>query len=483
MTTTQTTDIEPIVETAATASHAWAATAPAERAVVLSAIADALDAEEGTLVPLADAETHLGRTRLSGELRRTTFQLRFLAQTVRRAAFYDVRIDRADETWPPGPRPELRRYRTAIGPVLVFAASNFPFAFSVAGGDTASAWAAGCPVTVKAHPGHPRLSRHTARTVSRAIAEVGAPAGLFSLIEGEQAGVQALRHPRIRAAAFTGSITGGLTLARIAAERPEPIPFYGELGSINPVVVTPGAARARIEEIALGYVASLTQGAGQFCTNPGLLFVPADSPLAERVAELLHEVAAAPMLNQRIADAYLAVAHKLATRSGMQKLCWPQDPASLAPRLLHTTLEVFRADQEAMAEECFGPLGVVVSYDNLTEVTAGIVALPGQLTTTVHAEEDEARSNPILALLADALTDRSGRVIWGGWPTGVAVTHAMHHGGPFPATTTPAGTSVGTAALERFLRPVAYQSWPQHLLPPPLRDDNPWGIPQHRDDS
>ncbi|GAB3487319.1 aldehyde dehydrogenase (NADP(+)) [Amycolatopsis cihanbeyliensis] len=451
-----------------TAARGWARTSPTERATALEAMADALDAEREDLVPLADTETHLGTPRLNGELTRTVFQLRLFAEQVRAGDFLDVRIDAADPDWPSGPRPELRRYRTALGPVLVFAASNFPFAFSVAGGDTASALAAGCPVVVKAHPGHPELSRRTAAVVERAL---GRP-GVFALIEGEQAGVDALRDPDIRAAAFTGSVRGGLALARIAAERPEPIPFYGELGSVNPVVVTPGAARARTADIAAGYVGSLTQGAGQFCTNPGLLFAPAGSELVSRIAETLRDVAPAPMLNERIAAGYLDGARRFGERPDVRTLVWPDAEDSLAPRLLEMSIADFDA---TAAEECFGPFGLVVTYSDPADLPGALAALPGQLTGTLHAEEREE-----VTVLAEALAERSGRVIWNGWPTGVAVTHAMQHGGPFPATTAPLSTSVGTAAMERFLRPVSYQSWPDHLLPTPLREANPWNIPQHR---
>ncbi|MEU6572680.1 aldehyde dehydrogenase (NADP(+)) [Streptomyces sp. NPDC046805] len=463
------------VAAAAGAAGEWAEQKPAVRARALTAVADALEAERAELVALADTETRLGTTRLNGELTRTTFQLRLFADQLLAGEFLDVRIDRPDPQWPSGPRPDLRRYRTGIGPVLVFAASNFPFAFSVAGGDTASAWAAGCPVVVKAHPGHPELSRLTARIIHRALAGAGAPPGVFGLIEGEQAGVDALRHSSLRAAAFTGSQRGGLALARIAAERPEPIPFYGELGSVNPVVVTPRAAEARGAEIAGGYVASLTQGAGQFCTNPGLLFVPAGDGLLDEITRLLAEVPAAPMLNERITDAYVDTAEGLARRPGARKVVWPDDPAAARPRLLAMELAAFAADQKKAAEECFGPLGLVVTYERLRDVTDAMAALPGQLTAGLHAEPDEADE---LGRLAATLADRSGRVLWNQWPTGVAVTHAMQHGGPYPATTAPATTSVGTAAIERFLRPVAYQSWPQRLLPPPLRDDNPWKVPQ-----
>ncbi|GAA0263211.1 aldehyde dehydrogenase (NADP(+)) [Actinomadura nitritigenes] len=457
------------VAAAVSAAAGWAAAPPQERAEGLTAIADALEAARAELVALADEESHLGETRLNGELTRTTFQLRLFADQVREGAFYDARIDRPDPQWPSGPRPDLRRYRTALGPVLVFAASNFPFAFSVAGGDTASALAAGCPVVLKAHPGHPRLSRRTAEI----IAGAGLPDGVFGLIEGEAEGVEALRHPGIAAAAFTGSEKGGLALARIAAERPTPIPFFGELGSVNPTVVTPRAAETRADEIAQGYAASLTLGAGQFCTNPGLLFAP--EALVEEIAERLRGVAAAPMLNDRIEAGFLAVSDALGGRPGVRRVVWPEDGASTAPRLLAMDLEAFRADADAAGQECFGPLGLVVTYDDLADVADAVAALPGQLTTSLHAEQDETGD---LAALTGVLADRSGRVLWNQWPTGVAVSYAMEHGGPYPATTAPATTSVGTAAIERFLRPVAFQGWPQELLPPPLRDDNPWKVPQ-----
>ncbi|MES9609525.1 aldehyde dehydrogenase family protein [Actinomadura sp. NPDC000929] len=457
------------VSAAVAAAPGWAASPPAERAAHLAAVADALEAARGELVALADEESRLGEVRLNGELTRTTFQLKLFAEQVLEGALYDARIDRPDPDWPTGPRPDLRRCRTAVGPVLVFAASNFPFAFSVAGGDTASAWAAGCPVVVKAHPGHPRLSRRTAE----AIAGAGLPDGVFALIEGEDAGVEALRHPGVAAAAFTGSQRGGLALARIAAERPVPIPFYGEMGSVNPSVVTPRAAEARAEEITRGYAASLTLGAGQFCTNPGLLFAPPG--LAEGIAARLREAAGAPMLNERISSGYLAAAGSLGARPGVRRLVWPQEEDALTPRLLTMDLAAFQADIDAAAEECFGPLGLVVTYERLADLAGVVAALPGQLTSSLHAEPEEAGE---LEALAAVLAGRSGRVLWNQWPTGVSVTHAMQHGGPYPATTAPSTTSVGTAATERFLRPVAYQNWPQDLLPPPLRDDNPWKVPQ-----
>ncbi|MCP2341702.1 aldehyde dehydrogenase (NADP(+)) [Actinomadura rupiterrae] len=464
--------VDSVVAAAAEVASEWAA-APRSRASALTAVAAALEEHREELVGLADAEAHLGPVRLNGELTRTTFQLKLFAELVAEGRYLDVRIDRPVPDWPSGPRPDLRRYRTALGPVLVFAASNFPFAFSVAGGDTASAWAAGCPVVVKAHPGHPRLSRRTAEVITTALQDAGAPDGVFALIEGEDAGVEALRHPRLAAAAFTGSQRGGLALAKIAAERPVPIPFYGELGSVNPVVVTPAAAKARTDEIADGYTGSVTQGAGQFCTNPGLAFLPADGDLLDAIARRMDAASAAPMLNDRIAGGFADSSAALAGRPGARAVVWPDDPT--APRLLAMDLAAFTADVEAASEECFGPLGLAVLYERIEDVADALAALPGQLTASLHAEAKEAAS---LGALTAALADRAGRVLWNQWPTGVSVTHAMQHGGPFPATVGPASTSVGTAAVERFLRPVAYQNCPQELLPPPLRDDNPWNVPQ-----
>ncbi|MDI3403610.1 aldehyde dehydrogenase (NADP(+)) [Streptomyces cavernicola] len=463
------------VAAAAAAARTWAELPLPERAHALETVADALEAERADLVALANAETHLDAPRLNGELTRTAFQLRLFAEEVRAGAFLDVRIDRADPQWPTGPRPELRRYRTALGPVLVFAASNFPFAFSVAGGDTASAWAAGCPVIVKAHPGHPELSRRTAGIIHAALAKSGAPDGVFALIEGVQAGIDALRHPALKAAAFTGSERAGLALARIAADRPRPIPFYGELGSVNPVVVTPAAARTRSQEIAQGYAASLTLGAGQFCTNPGLLFLPADAPLVDDIARLLGETPPAPMLGPWISEAYVDGARRLADLPGTHRLVWPDDDSAPSPRLLTTDLPTFAATLAPMAQECFGPLGLAVTYDDLQDLPAVLAALPGQLTTTLHGEPTEAEQ---LTSLTATLAERSGRVLWNAWPTGVSVTPAMQHGGPHPATTAPTTTSVGTAALTRFLRPITYQSYPEALLPPALREGNPWGVPR-----
>ncbi|AKU16274.1 aldehyde dehydrogenase (NADP(+)) [Luteipulveratus mongoliensis] len=464
--------VDDLLEAARKAARHLAQEPLTERADRLERIAEALESDREALVMLAIRETYLGEQRLNGELTRTTFQLRLLADAVRQGTFLDVRLDRPAADWPSGPRPDLRRYRVPLGPVEVFAASNFPFAFSVAGGDTASALAAGCPVILKGHPGHPELTSRTAALVETAV---DLPGG-FGLVTSVGDGVAVLEHPHLAAAAFTGSISGGLALARIAASRSEPIPFFGELGSINPVVVTPRAATERASDIAAGYVGSLTLGAGQFCTNPGLLFVPRGSAVLGEIADRLADVAPAPMLNDRIASGFHSVAGQMAQVPGVTAPVEPSDP--LSPRLLTCDLQTF-ASSPVLHEEAFGPLGVTVTYDDLDDVVREIASLPGQLTTTVQAASDEAAE---LADLTGALAARSGRVLWNQWPTGVAVSAAQQHGGPFPATTAPGTTSVGTAAIDRFLRPVAYQGWPQSALPAPLQDSNPWGVPQNIDE-
>ncbi|GAB3566325.1 aldehyde dehydrogenase (NADP(+)) [Spelaeicoccus albus] len=472
--------VDAAVRAAAAASREWAAKSPRSRAVALRAVADELDAAENELVPVARAESHLSEGRLTGELKRTTFQLRLFADQLDDGGFLDARIDRADPDWGMGPRPDIRRVKSAIGPVVVFAASNFPFAFSVAGGDTASALAAGCPVVLKAHPGHPELSEKTGSIVARALSEAGAPDGTFSLIFGDEAGRAALLHPLIRAGAFTGSIRAGRILFDVAAGRDEPIPFYGELGSVNPVFVTPGGA-VDPDAVADGFIGSFTLGGGQFCTKPGLLFVPDDAGIGAAVQARLTAdgPGASELLGEKIVAGYRTTLQRLMGRDEVTALVAGDDALAddPTPTVLTTTLEQFLVNVDELSGECFGPTGLIITYRDPADLAAVPAALEGQLTATVHADADE----PIAGVLVDAMSERAGRVLWGGWPTGVTVTHAQQHGGPYPATTAPTTTSVGTAAIERFLRPVAYQNMPQTLLPEPVRDDNPWRVPQRVD--
>jgi NADP-dependent aldehyde dehydrogenase len=467
--------LEQLLASAHTAAVPLAALRPTDRAELLGVVADALDAAADQLIPLAQQETHLAEARLRGELKRTTFQLRLFGEVLRDGGYLDARIDHADPDWPMGaPRPDLRRLRVPVGPVVVFAASNFPFAFSVAGGDTASALAAGNPVLLKAHSGHPRLSVATADVVTTALHQAGAPRGTFALISGTAAGAAALQDPRVKAGAFTGSIPGGRALFDIANSRPEPIPFFGELGSTNPAFVTPAAAAERCTEIADGFISSFTAGAGQFCTKPGILFVPAASALVESLRSAVLPQAA-PLLNTRIQSGYAEVLQNLTSNPRLKVLA--QGPGALsdppAPTLLLTTAEDILAEPHALQTECFGPTAVVVTYDDESLLPALAETFEGQLTATVHATDSCQ-----VAALVEVLARKAGRVVWNQWPTGVSVTYAQQHGGPYPATTAIGSTSVGTAAIERFLRPVAYQGFPQHLLPDALREDNPLAVPR-----
>ncbi|WP_022882771.1 aldehyde dehydrogenase (NADP(+)) [Gryllotalpicola ginsengisoli] len=472
------TDLETAMTDAAAAAPALAASLPADRAAWLRAIADRLDADADSLVELAVRESHLTGPRLSGELVRTTFQLRLFARLVEEGRYLEATIDHADPDWPMGARPDLRRMLRPLGPAAVYAASNFPFAFSVAGGDTAAAIAAGAPVVVKAHPAHPELSRAVARHVQAALEASDAPRGVFALVEGHETGRELVLDPRLTVATFTGSLTGGRALFDLAASRPVPIPFYGELGSVNPVFVTRAAAEARAQEIADGFAASMTLGVGQFCTKPGVLLVPDGSELGERVAAAVAGASGGTMLYDAIRDGYFASLAPLAERSDVELLAGSPEPADTpTPTLYGTDAATFAAHIDELLEEHFGPAALLVRYRSDAELLEVARALDGQLTATIHGEESDAADGPA-ARLAEVLADKAGRVLWNGWPTGVSVTYAQQHGGPYPATTAPHFTSVGTASIGRFLRPVAYQDTPDALLPPALQEANPWRIPR-----
>jgi NADP-dependent aldehyde dehydrogenase len=458
------------VDAAVRAAHATmdALADRSKRAALLRAAADAVEARAAELIAAADAETALGVPRLTGELARVAYQFRFFADIVDDGAFLGVVIDPPDPSAVP-PRPELRRWKVPIGVVAVFAASNFPFAFSVPGGDTASALAAGCPVVVKAHPDHPRTSELVAETLRAAAEKAGLPADVLNLIHGYQAGIDLVRHPLIAAVGFTGSIPGGRALFDLAAARPSPIPFYGELGSLNPVLVTERAAETRADEIAAGLVASYTLGQGQFCTKPGLVLLPA-GPAGDALTHAATETAsgAAPgaLLDTRMREHFLAGFAARAAAPGVRTLtaaaAVPTDDAPQAVRA--GLLEVDAADLGGdLLEECFGPVTVLVRYRDAADAEAVLAGLGGNLTATLHAESGE----PDAAAWLTRLSRFAGRVIFGGWPTGVAVAPAMTHGGPYPATTAPT-TSVGGTAIDRWLRPVTFQTVPPDLLPPEL---------------
>jgi len=484
--------LEKVVAAADAAATAFADTTPRQRASALLAVADALDAHADELVQLAAEETGLGTARLTGELKRTTVQLRLFADVVVDGSYLDVRIDRADDDYVLGVRPDLRRMKVPVGPVLNFAASNFPFAFSVAGGDTASALAAGCPVIVKAHPGHPRLSARTGEIVTAALSAAGMPAGVFAVIEGQDEGVAVLKDPRIRAAAFTGSVRAGRILADIAAGRPQPIPFYGELGSVNPVFVTEQALATRAEDVVRGFVGSVSGSAGQLCTKPGFVFVPEghglDDIIAAVVAESNAQLGEQRLLNPNITSGYCGQRDTVLAGEGVRTVVEgsvrvdDQGHGWTTPTVVAIPLSALRAQRRQLLEEAFGPFSVLVEVPAGTSYADVVTEFfTGSLTVTVQAADGEVSDK--LRSLVRAATDVAGRVIYGGWPTGVAVTHAQQHGGPWPATTNDSSTSVGTAAIDRFLRAVAYQSLPQQLLPPAVRDDNPWSVPQAIDDA
>lgn len=477
--------LESIAQTAADAAAPFAATAPRDRARALIAVAAALEAHADELVGIAASETGLTEPRLRGELKRTAVQLRLFADTIVDGAYLDVRLDEADPEFALGVRPDLRRYLVALGPVLNFAASNFPFAFSVAGGDTAAALAAGCPVILKAHSGHPELSQRTGAVVADALAGAGMPAGVFQVVTGQEAGVALLQDPRIKAGSFTGSIHAGRLLADLAAGRPDPIPFFGELGSVNPVVVTAAAVSERGDALASGFVASVAGSAGQLCTKPGFVFVPAGHGLDARIAAAAAEVAEHRMLNPRIAGAYRERRDAVAGASGVRTVAdggiriSDDGQGWVRPSVYAASVADVVAAGPAVLDESFGPLSVLVEYGPEDDLAAALDALfEGNLTVTLHVGAHEADER--VRAVVQTATQHAGRVLFGGWPTGVAVTPAMQHGGPWPATTNDSSTSVGTAAIQRFLRPVAYQDAPPALLPEPLRDDNPWAVPQRR---
>ncbi|WP_336322201.1 aldehyde dehydrogenase (NADP(+)) [Streptomyces lavendofoliae] len=456
------------------------------RAAFLRTAAELLDGAKDRLVAAADAETALGPARLTGELARTCFQLRAFAGIVDEGDFLGVIIDHPDDTATP-PIPDLRRYKVPLGVVAVYSASNFPFAFSVPGGDTASALAAGCPVVVKAHPDHPATSELVAAVLGQAAAQHGIPQAVVGLVHGFEAGVELVKHPLIAAAGFTGSVRGGRALFDAAAARPVPIPFHGELGSLNPVVVTEEAAAERPEQIGTGLAGSMTLGVGQFCVKPGLVLAPAGPGGDELIASLAGAVKGAGegvLLDHRMRDNFVAGVTDRAALPDVEAPVTPGagDEHTVSPGFL--TVPAAKLTEEGahdlLLEECFGPVTVVARYEDEDEVTAVLSRLPGNLTATVHLSSREAsgegRGTEILA----ELTPLAGRVLVNGWPTGVAVAPAQHHGGPYPATTS-TSTSVGGTAVERWLRPVTYQSTPEALLPPELRDDNPLGLPRRVD--
>ncbi|MEU5153647.1 aldehyde dehydrogenase (NADP(+)) [Glycomyces sp. NPDC021274] len=472
-------EVARIAAAARAAAPGLAAMRPAERGAIMRAVAAALTAHEDAIVALADAESGLGETRLRGELARTTGQFEQYAAYAEHGGVLDVVIDHAAPRATP-PRPDLRRWNTPLGPVAVYAASNFPLAFGVAGTDTAAAFVAGCPVVAKAHASQPATAVLLGTVITAALERHGADPRAFAVVSGFQAGLDLIRDPNIKAGAFTGSIAGGRALADEAAGRPEPIPFYGELGSLNPVVVTPEAVAQRGPGLVEEFVASMTLGAGQFCTKPGLLFLPAGHGLDEALAVAVRAKEVHPMLNGRIQEAYAAEAARLASHPQARFAVEPSTAEggfAVTPGLVTAPAAAIDGD-DALLHECFGPTALVLTYADTAELERVLPQLPGGLTATVQLATS---ADPVAQVALPLLAERSGRVIVNGWPTGVAVTHAQHHGGPWPATTNARYTSVGTGAIARFVRPVAYQSTPEQLLPEALHDDNPLGLQRRVD--
>ena len=450
------------------------------RAAFLEAIADGIGDLGEQLILRAMAETGLPRARLEGERARTVGQLRLFADVVRRGDFTGVRIDPALPDPKPQPRPDLRLRMAAIGPVVVFAASNFPLAFSVAGGDTASALAAGCPVVVKGHPSHPGVSELVGGAVQRAARSCSMPEGVFSLLNGpaNALGEDLVRDPRICAVGFTGSRAGGLALARLAAARPTPIPAYCEMSSVNPVILMPAALAARAESLAEGFIGSLTLGVGQFCTNPGLVLA-LDGPDLDRfvdaAAAALSTAPAATMLSPGIHQAYeTGVAALVAHDEVLERARGRVGEGLTQGRgALFETRGAAFLDHDCLAHEVFGASSLIVRCHDFDELARVVRRLEGQLTATLHlAEADQGLARSLVSVLER----KAGRILVNGWPTGVEVSHAMVHGGPYPATFDGRSTSVGSLAIERFLRPVCYQDFPDALLPPLLQASNPWRI-------
>ena len=459
------------VDRAAQLAHAafatYSQTTGREKAHFLRRIAENIEAVADELIVRANQETGLPEPRLRTETARTCNQLRLFADLVEEGSWVDARIDRGDRNRQPLPKPDVRSMFRPIGPVVVFGASNFPLAFSVAGGDTASALAAGSPVIVKAHPAHPGTSELVGLAVSKAVRDCDLPEGVFSLLfdAGNDVATALVKHPLIKAVGFTGSRRGGRALFDAASSRPQPIPFYAEMSSINPVIILPGALRERSDQLATGLHASVTLGAGQFCTNPGLVLLADNKDsdaFVNKLGELLAGTTEQTMLTPAITTNY---------RSGVAERRQHAAVRTIGESaLFKTTAAEFLAHPE-LAEELFGPSTLVVTYsDQLIEL---VNALEGQLTATIHGTEDDLRANAELIRL---LETKAGRLVFNGFPTGVEVGHAMVHGGPYPATSDGRSTSVGTRAIYRFARQVCFQDFPSAALPAELQDENPLGI-------
>jgi NADP-dependent aldehyde dehydrogenase len=469
-------DVDRAVALAEKAFDAYRATGNIKRGEFLETIAAELLTIEKVLIDRAMQETGLPEARLVGELGRTVNQLKLFARLVKEGSYVEARIDRALPDRLPVPKPDIRQVLIALGPVAVFGASNFPLAFSVAGGDTASALAAGCPIVVKGHPAHPGTSELAGRAVKNAVMKCALPEGTFSLLQGSglELGAILVQHCHIKAVAFTGSLAGGRALFDLAAARPEPIPVCAEMGSVNPVFLLPQTLKEHGDSLAKDFVESMTLGVGQFCTSPGLLFAikgPALEVFVQKAAELLLQKPPSVVLHAGIKENFQQGIKRLISIKGVLKVGGEDLQKAgclVSPVLLQTDAKVLLENPE-IGEEVFGPSAVVVACDSKEEMMIAAQNLQGQLTATVHGKDLEVED---YTELFRGLERRVGRVLVGGFPTGVEVCDSMTHGGPYPASTDSRSTSVGTAAIKRFLRPVCYQNFPQTMLPEPLKNKN-----------
>jgi NADP-dependent aldehyde dehydrogenase len=460
---------------AAAAFAVYRSTTSDRRAEFLETIAANIEAIRDDVIARAVAESGLPEARITGEVGRTTGQLRLFAEVLREGSWNAARIDPAVPDRKPLPRPDIRQRSIALGPVAVFGASNFPLAFSVAGGDTASALAAGCPVVVKAHDAHPGTSELVGRAITEAVADAGLPAGTFSLLfgSGPELGIALVTDPRIKAVGFTGSRSAGTALVAAAAGRPQPIPVFAEMSSINPVFLLDGGLATHGADLGRAFVASLTMGSGQFCTNPGLV-IAADGPgldaFLAAARDAVAQAPATPMLTPGIAENYATGVHTLSGEADLIVRGQTSDSQTACRAALFATDAKSLLSSESLQAEVFGSSSLIVRCADVAEMCTVAENIEGQLTATVHADEsdydDVRRLLPLLEL-------KVGRILFDGWPTGVEVCHAMVHGGPYPATSDSRSTSVGSRAIERFLRPVCYQNVPKSLLPSAVADDNP----------
>jgi 2,5-dioxopentanoate dehydrogenase len=475
-------DVELAARLASEAFVVYSRVSGADRAAFLKHIASQIEAHAEQIVEQAHLETALPKPRLQSETGRTCNQLRLFAGVIEEGSWVNARIDRADPQRKPLPKPDIRSMMHPIGPVVVFGASNFPLAFSVAGGDTASALAAGNPVIVKAHPAHPGTSEVVGRVIRECVRELGLPEGTFSLLfnSGNTVGQALMQHPLIKAGGFTGSTVAGRALMNLAANRPEPIPFYAEMGSTNPVFLLPGALSARGKDIASQLHSSFTLGSGQFCTKPGMVFLPGSNISKAFLSEFRNKVAGSPqltLLTAGIQKSYQQEMQRRNARADLRAVARGQHEDAVSAftaevAVLETDVTNLRANPELEAE-VFGPTTLLITFTHKEQILQAARELRGHLTATIHGTEDDLQE---FSELVEILKNKVGRIVFNGYPTGVEVCHAMIHGGPYPASTDGRSTSVGTAAIFRFARPVCYQDLPNSALPDELKNENPLGV-------